>query len=115
MVVALNIQAAFEHGLDHFGTQILIVIGRRNREVAFFIARSIAEVVLLAAGIPAAFFSVDEVKAGVLVLIEPHVVEDEELGFSAEKGGIGDSAVLQIHLGLLRDPAWVSLVMLPRD
>ena len=64
------------------------MIGGRNREVAFLVARPVAEVVLLAARIPAAFLGVDEVEAGVLVLIEADVVENEELGFGAEVRGI---------------------------
>ena len=81
-----------DHGLHHLGAQVLIVIGGRNREIAFLVARPVAEVVLLAAGIPAAFFGVDEVEAGVRVLIEADVVEDEELGFRAEVGRVGEAA-----------------------
>ena len=51
---------------DHFGAQVLIMIGRRHREVAFLVARAVAQVVFLAARIPAAFLGVDEVVAGVL-------------------------------------------------
>ena len=69
----------------------------------------------LAARIPAAFLGVDEVKPGVLILIEADVVEDEELGFGAEIRGVGDAAVLQIHLGFARDPARIALVVLARD
>ena len=91
------------------------MIGGRHREVAFLVARPVAQVVLLAAGIPAAFFGVDEVEAGVLVLVEADVVEDEELGFGAEVRGIADAAVLQIQLGLLGDPARIALVVLLGD
>ena len=115
VMMALDVEAALDHGLHHLGAQILIMIGGRNREIAFLVARPVAEVVLLAAGIPAAFFGVDEVEAGVLVLIEADVVEDEELGFGAEVGGVGEAAVLQVHLGFLGDPARVALVVLARD
>ena len=76
------------------------MIGRRNREIAFFVARPVAQIVVLAAGIPAALLGVDEVEAGVRVLIEADVVEDEKLGFRAEIRGIGEAGVLQIQLGL---------------
>ena len=115
VVVALDVEAALDHGLDHFGAQILIVIGGRNREIAFLVARPVAEIVLLAAGIPAALFGIDEVEAGVRVLIEADVVEDEELGFGAEERGVADAGVLQVQLGLFGDPARIALVVLPGD
>ena len=70
------------------------MIGRRNREIAFLVARPVAEIVVLAPGVPAAFFGIDEVEPGVLVLIEADVVEDEELGFGAEERGVGETGVL---------------------
>ena len=115
VVVALDVEAALDHGLHHFGAQILIVIGGRDREIAFFVARPVAQVMLRAARIPAALFGVDEVEAGMLVLIEADVIEDEELGFGAEIGGVGEAGILQIHLGLAGDPARVAVVVLARD
>ena len=49
VVMALNHQTAALHGGDHFGAQVLVMIGRRHREVAFFEAGPVAEVVFLAA------------------------------------------------------------------
>ena len=95
VVMALDAQAALDHGLHHFAAQVLVMIGGRYREVAFLVARPVAQVVFFAAGIPAALFGVDEIEAGMLVLIEADVIEDEELGFGAEIGGIADAAVLQ--------------------
>ena len=115
VMVALGVNAALDHGLHHLAAQILVVIGRRNREVPFLVARPVAEVVLLAATVPTALVGVDEVVAGVLVLIEPDVVEDEELGFGPEKACVREAGVLQVQLGLLGDPARVALVMLARD
>ena len=91
VVMALDVEPALDHGLHHLAAQILVVIGGRNREVAFLVARPVAQVVLFAAGIPAAFFGIDEVEAGVLILIEPDVVEDEKLGFGAEIRRVGDA------------------------
>ncbi len=50
-----------------------------------------------------------------LVLIEPHVVENEKLGLRAEIRGVRQAAVLQIAFGLARDPARIALVVLARD
>ena len=94
VVMTLDVHAALDHGLDHLAAHVLVMIGGRNREVAFFVARTVAQVIALAARVPAAFLGVDEVEAGVLVLIEPDVVENEKFGFRAEKGGIADAAVL---------------------
>ena len=63
VVVALDLHAAVLHGQHHLGAQVLVVIGGRHREIAFLVARTIAEIVFLAAGIPAAFFGVNEVEA----------------------------------------------------
>src|SRR5260370_21466496 len=104
--MALNVQTALDHGLNHLAAHVLIVIGGRDREVAFLVARAVTEVVALAAGIPAAFLGVDEIEAGVLILVEANIVEDEEFGFRAEKGGVAYSAVLQVQLCLLGSPSW---------
>ena len=82
------------------------MIGGRYREIAFLVARPVSKIVLLAARIPPAFFGVDEIEAGVLVLIEPDVVEDEEFRLGAEKRGVAtplfcrySSAFLAIQRG----------------
>ena len=115
VVMALDDDADLLHDLDHFGSQILIVVGRRQREVAFLVTRAVAQVVFGAARIPAAFLGVDVVIAGVLRGIEMDVVEDEKLGFGAEVGGVGDAAVLEIRFGLAGDEARVAIVALARD
>ena len=79
------------------------MIGGRHREVAFLVARLVAQIVLLAAGVPSAFFGVDEVEARVCVLVEADVVENEELSFRAKVSGVGDAGVLQVHLRFLGD------------
>ena len=50
-----------------------------------------------------------------LVLVEADVVENEELGFGAEKRGIARAAVLQEQFGFLGDPAGIALVVLFGD
>ncbi len=70
---------------------------------------------LLAPGVPAAFLRVDEVEGAMRILIEADVVEDKELGFGAEEGGVCDAAVLQIKFGFFGNPARVAVVVLARD
>ena len=115
VMVALDVQPALDHGLHHLAAQILVMVRGRHREVAFLVARAIAQVVLPPARIPAPFLGVDEVVTLVLILIEADVVENEELGFRAEIGGVGNAAVLQVKLGLLANPARVALVALLGD
>ena len=115
VMMALDLQAAALHGHDHFAAQVLVVIGRRHREIAFLVARTVAQIVLFAAGVPAAFFRVDEVEAVLLALIEADVVEDEKLGFGAEVGGVGHAGGGQIHLRLFRDVARIAVVALLGD
>ena len=61
VVVALDVEAALDHGLHHFAAQVLVVIGGRHREVAFLVARPVAQIIFAAARVPAAFLGVDEV------------------------------------------------------
>src|ERR1035441_3127951 len=91
MMVALDVDAAALHGEDHFAAQVLIVIGGCHGEVAFAVARAVAEIVLFPARVPAAFFGVDEIKAVLLALVEAHVVEYEKFRLGAEIGGVGNS------------------------
>ncbi len=63
VVMAFHFEPARCHLQRHVRAQIHVVIRRRNREVAFLEARAIAEVVLFAAGIPAAFIGIDVVEA----------------------------------------------------
>ena len=77
--------------MHHLGAQVLVVIGRRNRKIAFLVARPISEIVFHPPGIPAALFCVDEVEAVVLALIEAHIVENEELRFGAEVSRVGQA------------------------
>ena len=114
-MVALDVQPALDHGLHHLTAQVLVMVRRRHREVAFLVTRAIAQVVFPTTGIPASFLGVDEVVTLVLILIEADVVENEELGFRAEIGGVGNAAVLQVKLGLLANPARVALVALLGD
>ena len=115
VMVALDVQTAGNHGLHHLAAQILVVIGGRHREVPFLVPRPVSQVVLPPAGVPAPFLGIDEVEAGVLVLVETHVIENEEFGFRAEVRCVGNAAVLQVQFGFLADPARIALVALLGD
>ena len=91
------------------------MIGRRHREVAFLVARAVSQIVFHAAGIPAAFFRVDEIETVLFALIETNIVKDEELGFRAEVRGIGDACRTQVQLRLARDVARIAVVALLGD
>ena len=46
MMVTLDLEPAALHGERHLGTQVLIMVGRRYREITLFVARTIAQVAL---------------------------------------------------------------------
>src|SRR5215471_10430550 len=115
MMMAFDVQAATNHRFHHFGTQVLIMIGGWNREISFLVARPVTEVLRLAAGVPAPLLGIDEIVAGVLILIEADTVEYEEFGLGAEICCVGEPAIIQVHFGLAGDPAWITLVVLARD
>ena len=101
----------------HLGTQVLELVHRRNREVALLVPRLVREVrrtveLAFASGVPHAFDRVEEVVAGVLVLVEAHRVEDVELGFRTEVRSVGQAGRLQVRLRLLHDVARVAGVRL---
>src|SRR5260370_38594877 len=103
VMVTLDVQAALFHGLHHLAAQILIMVGRRNWKVAFLVARTVAQVVLLAARVPAALFGIDEIEPRMLVLIQTYVAKNKKLGFCPEIRRVAHTPVLQIYLGLLGD------------
>ncbi len=115
VMMALDVEPALDHGFDHLGAKVHVVIGGRYGEVAFLIPGTVAQIVLRAAGVPPSFFGVDEVKPGVLILLEPDVVEDEELGFGPEKRRVRKARVLEMQLSFLGDPAGIALIVLPGD
>ena len=100
----------------HLAAQILLAVGRRNREVAFLVARLVAEVgILHAPRVPTALLGVDVVVALVLVLVEAHVVEDEELRLRTEVRRVADAGGAQVRLRLARNVARIAGVVLAGD
>src|SRR6516162_464542 len=112
MMMALDFHAGVLHRQRHLAAQVLIVVGRRDWEVAFLVAGTIAEIALGSAGVPAALFGVNEIVAFVLILVEAHVVENEEFSFGAEVGGIRHARRGEIHLGLPCNIARIAIIAL---
>ena len=112
VVGALDLNAGGDHRCGHLVPQVREVVHRRNREVTALVPRLVAPVAALfdATGIPCALDGVDVVVALVLRGLEPHVVEDVELGFRAEVNGVGDTGGLQIGLRLGGHLARIALV-----
>ncbi len=79
VVLDLDLDAESLHREDHLGAQVLVLVHRRDREVALLVPDLVAEVLaaLVARGVPPAFDRVDRMRRGVLVVVETHVVEDE--------------------------------------
>ena len=82
--------AAFGHALGHLGAEVDQAVGRRTGEIAQARARLVAEVGLLGpAAVPGPFDRIDVVEGLVAALVEPDVVEDEELQLGREQAVIG--------------------------
>ena len=92
VMLGLDLHAALDHRQHHLRADVVQGVGGGHGEVAFLVAKLVAEVGLfVAAGVPGPFDRIDEVVAGMLVLIVADVVEDEELQFRAEVGDVGDA------------------------
>ena len=92
VVMRLDDDADLPHLVDHLAAQVVVGVGRADREVAALEARLVAEVRLLdARRVPRAFDRIDLVVAAVLVLLVADFVEDEELGLGADEAGVGDA------------------------
>ena len=116
MVLRLGLDAALDQGVHHLVADVHHLVGRRDREVAFLVADLVAQVrVFLAAAIPLAFATVDEVVARVGRLVEADVVENEELKLRAHEARVGDAGALEIGRGLAGDVARIAAVVLAGD
>ena len=82
--------AAFGHALGHLGAEVDQAVGRRAGEVAQARARLVTEVGRLdPAAVPGPFDRIDVVEGLVPPLVEPDVVEDEELELGGQQAFIG--------------------------
>ena len=113
MVLNFDRNAGLDQRQHDLGAHILQPVDRRNREVSLFVARAVTQVRhSIPARVPHALLGVDVVVPLVRVLIEPHRVEDEELGFGPPIGGGGDAGGLEVLLGLERDEAGIAGIRL---
>ena len=85
----------------HVATKILVVIHRRNGEVALLGTRLVRKVrTFVGAGVPFTFDRVDHVERAVGLRVETNIVEHEELGFGTEERGVGNTSGLEVGLSL---------------
>ena len=116
VVVQLHRDAQGDERRRDLRAQVLVLVHRRDGEVALLGAGLVAEVrALVAAGVPGALDRVDHVHRRVAGVGVPDVVEDEELGLGAEVGLVGDAGGRQVRLRLLGHVAGVTGVGLAGD
>ncbi len=116
VVVQLDVDADLHEVARHLRAQVLVVVHRRHREVALLGAGLVAEVrALVLAGVPDALDRVDQVHGQLRLVVEAHVVEDEELGLGAEVGRCRRCRSTHVLLGLRRDVPRVTAVALAGD
>jgi len=92
MVLGLDFDATLHQRQHHLGTGFLQGVCGRYGKVSFLMADFIAGVLSAArfTPIPLAFDTVHMVIAFVLILIEAHIIENEELRLGSKIGDIGD-------------------------
>src|SRR5690554_77865 len=114
VVVYFDGQAHAFHGITHRRTQVMQRVDRRNREVAALDARTVAGIAAfdLVVGRPGRFFGLDAVTAAADVGMPFNTVENEEFGFRAQHGGVGDAGRLQVLFGAAGNGARVTLITL---
>ncbi|CRM95600.1 hypothetical protein [Pseudomonas sp. 22 E 5] len=114
VVVNFDDQAHFFHGVAHGGTDFVVVVERRNREVATFDAWTVAFVAAfhVLVGHPRALLGEDFEHGTGDVGLELDRIKDEELWFRAYEYGVADTGRLQVFLGALGDRTWVAIVAL---
>src|SRR5205085_2492043 len=116
VMMNLDDDTAFLEGANHLGSNVLLMIHRRDGEVTFLVSRFVAEIRFGAvARIPETLFRINVVEALVVRLIETNIVKNIKLDFWSPITGVGDSSRLQILLGLLRDVARVTRIRLARE
>ena len=117
VVVQLGRDADLVQRRRHLRAQVLVVVHRRDGEVALLGARLVAEVRALVAcrcsTAPRPSRPGRTLPLG--CRLEAHVVEDEELGLGPEVRGVGDARGEEVLLRLLGDVARVAAVALAGD
>ena len=104
MMVFFNINTGLDHFQGHCGTDVMQLVGGGNREITFFVTRSVAQIGFgVIAGIPDTFLRINFVKTAVAVGIESDTIENEEFQFRSPETGIGDAGRFEVSLGLFGD------------
>ncbi len=114
VVVNFNGQAHFFQCVAHGGTDFVVVVDRRNREVAALDARTMTFVASLeiGVGVPGSLLREDLEHGAGDVGLEFDFVEYEEFRLRTNEYGVTDTGGLQVFLGALGDTARVALVAL---
>src|SRR5471032_631827 len=114
VVVNFDDQAHFFHGVAHGGTDFVVVVERRNREVAAFDTWAVAFVAAfhVLVGHPRTLFGEDLEHGARDVGLELDRTKDEEFWFRAYEYGVADTGGLQVFLGTVRDGTWVAVIAL---
>ena len=116
MMLGLDQYTDSFQGQNHFASDVLLAVHRRNGEIAFLVTDFVAKIRILdPPRVPAAFNRVDVIVPFVLVLIETDVVKDKEFRFRAEVGYIGDSQASEVIFRLPGNVARIPRIILSSD
>ncbi len=93
MMLGLDFDAQILKGQEHLGAQVLKFIHGRNRKIAFFVARLVAQVgTFVPAGVPVAFDGIDFIKSRVAGGFKTNIIKDKKFGLRAKVSDITDAA-----------------------
>jgi hypothetical protein len=113
MMLAFDLHIALLHDQHHFRAQVMRGVRRRARKVTFAVAKLVAEVgALVPPRVPFALAAIHVVIRRMRGLIEADVVENKELQFGADVGGVGDPGRLHVVDRLASDIARIASVIL---
>lgn len=118
VVMRFDVDAQTDQGRDHLGADILQSIDRRAGEIAFLKAGAVAQVgnaLVILIAVPNTFFGIDAMVGVVRALAEAGVIENKELGFRSDVGGVGQAGGFHVLFALLSDVARVAAVSLLGD
>src|SRR5579871_432651 len=117
MMMDLDLYSCCFESQDDFRAQILHLVCRRNREIAFLEARPVGKIrhAAIAPAVPDALVRIDVVVAEIGALLKAERIEDVELDLGAPVAELGHTRVDEILLSLASDEARVPGISSPRN
>jgi len=116
MMMFLDVNSCLYHLECHFSPDVVHLVGRRHREISFFMTGAVAQIGFRGiTGVPDSFLRVDFVETHMAVSIKGNAIEDEEFQFRSPIAGIGNTGRFEVSLGFPGHITGVAVVVLTID